>query len=465
MVGSFEKLAQALAQLAPENSPLRSIYKEEPAKEGAYPFLPTHDTSRPSDTKRFSPSWENLKRNVVQIQGIQGKTVGTGFFIDHDGSVLTCSSLVQEQGTGKVLNTVVVVFEGTKYPAESISTSSALGITLLRLFEKKLPQGAILLPLGEWKTDLWIERDFRTFGFKSPDKLNGLYASGEIRGQISKESGIQLLQLASEMIGVEEIRRGMSGAPVYHTATEQIIGLITFLHVKESEKATLCAVPIEVIAEVCPPVKQRLREQKLLRQLSLSNCLRIGQYFTESTFKLFYESLPIPGLLKYDQLGQDKAQALLEQVRDQGRVFEFSNYLQGKRPDIPIKTLIDLPPVSRINFVNRQDELKEACGRYALPYILLEAPTGYGKTELLKAIEQQHFRDGWFCVYVDISESIHSALDLTNMVIKKAGYPNILPLPDISVAGNVLAALLKNRVSFFGASGVVLLIDNRVVAQ
>jgi len=270
---------------------------------------------------------------------------------------------------------------------------------------------------------------------------------------------MQLLQFSSEAVGAEEIRQGMSGAPVYHDATGRIVGMVVLL-IKETGETIPCAVPIEAIADIWLPVKERLRETELLQQLL--KVFQPGEWFTEKTFKSFYESLPSSRLVQYDGLGEDKPQALLEQLRGQGeRVYDFVNCIRAKRPDIPLTELIDLPPVQRINFVNRKDELKEACGRYTLPYILFEAPAGYGKTELLKAIEQRHFRDDWLSIYVETSQNTVTAVDLANQVAARAGYSQDLShLPDTRAVGYTLAGFLDDRLTSLHAPGVILLIDS-----
>ncbi|MEA3339152.1 MAG: trypsin-like peptidase domain-containing protein, partial [Chloroflexota bacterium] len=403
---------------------------------------------------------DKLKQNVALVRG---EMAGTGFFIGSDGSLLTCFHVVGNQETGNLTDRpLTVTYNTVEYPAECICTPSnprTLDVAVLRLADGKLPPGAALLPLGKWKSDSGQKSQFRTFGFRPPDVVNGLHARGKIRGRISTKHGMQLLQFSSEAVGAEEIRQGMSGAPVYHDATGQVVGMVVLL-IKETGETIPCAVPIEAIADIWLPVKERLRETELLQQLL--KVFQPGEWFTAKTFKSFYESLPSSRLVKYDELGEDKPQALLEQLRGQReRVYDFVNCIRAKRPDIPLTELIDLPPVQRINFVNRKDELEETCERYALPYILFEAPAGYGKTELLKAIEQRHFRDDWLSIYVETSQNTVTAVDLANQVAARAGYSQDLShLPDTRAVGYTLAGFLDDRLTSLHAPGVILLIDS-----
>lgn len=403
-------------------------------------------------------SRDKLPQNVVRIQ--QGSAVGTGFFINRDGSLLTCFHVIREKETGKVTDReITVTFNDVEYLADCIFPSpdpQRLDMAILRLKDGHLPHEANLLPLGEWQPGAKQTHEFRTYGFRS-EHFEGLHANGEIRGFTSTKSGRQLLQLGSEAIGAEEIRQGMSGGPVYCDAVEQIVGMLS-LRVKEPGETIPCAIPLGEIAAIWPPIKERLLEEELLKQLP--KVLR-DKYFTEESFRLFYESLPLPDRRKYDELGENKFQALIEQLRNSGEVYDFINYMRGKHPNIPLHKLIELPPVHRINFVNREDELGDACGQFAPPYILFEAPAGYGKTELLKAIEQRHFRDGWLCIFVEVPKDVISAVDLINQLIGKAGYSeNLSQLPDTKAMGYTFAGFLEKQLALSDAAGIVLLVDS-----
>jgi len=407
---------------------------------------------------------------------IHGRLRGTGFFIGNDGSLLTCFHVIGDRQTGKIKDKLKIEFEGKVYSVECIFTPpdpQSLDVAVLRLEDRKLPLGGILLPLGKWKSDKESESKFHTFGFRS-DEYKGLAGDGKIIGRTSTKTGVQLLQFASEAVGEESIRQGMSGSPVYINATGQIVGMISSRFKPKQAKETIpFAVPIEEIAEIKLPVeghrnvearlqiKDRILEDKLVMQFS--KIFQPGKWFTKTGHESFYESLPIPNLDKYEKLGKDKPRAILEQLREkaQGRIYDLINYIRSKRPDIPLANLIKLPPDLRINFVNREDELKEACGRYPVSNILFEAPAGYGKTELLKAIEQRDFRDGWLCVYTEMPKDVSSAIELSKQVAIHSGYLEHDSMPDDTNAlGYMLAGFLKNRVNSLCAVGVTLLIDS-----
>jgi hypothetical protein len=165
-------------------------------------------------------------------------------------------------------------------------------------------------------------------------------------------------------------------------------------------------------------------------------------------------------------LGDDKPKALLDQLKGE-QVLDLFRLLRAIRPDIALDRQVELPPIHRLHFVNREDERREACERYAPQYIFFEAPAGYGKTELLKAIEQQHFRDGWLCIYVKTPEGIASALELAQHLARQGRLMSAAALSDIEVLGTALAVAIAekwaDKTVFLDKSGrprVLFLIDN-----
>jgi hypothetical protein len=362
---------------------------------------------------------DKLGQAVVRIQG---RMSGTGFFIDRDATILTCFHVVGDKETGELAEKEpVVTFNGENYAARCVQVShnpQTLDVAIIRLLDNELPPQASVLPLGKWGYDLESDQGFRTFGYRSADRVEGLY----------------------------------------HKSTRQIVGMVALRFTEQGETIP-CAIPVEAAIDVWPRLKDRLRESDLLRQLR--DVLFIGEWFTEKTFKTFYQSLPLPGLKTFDELGKNKAETLLEQLTGRGLIYDLVNYLRVKRPDIPLAELIELPPVHYVNFVNREEELRESCGRYALPYLVFEAPAGYGKTQLLKAIGQQHFRDGWLSVYVEASQDLSSAVDLAKEVTKQADYSGDLSrLSDVRSMGLTLGGALSQRLESLRGSGLILLIDS-----
>ncbi|MCP4112348.1 MAG: TIR domain-containing protein [Desulfobacteraceae bacterium] len=112
-------------------------------------------------------------------------------------------------------------------------------------------------------------------------------------------------------------------------------------------------------------------------------------------------------------------------------------------------------------FISRENEINDVCSDNAPPYILFEAPAGYGKTELLKEILHRHSYNNWFCIYLEINKNISSGNELAIQVASKAGCPELnYQSDDTSAIGLLLAAFLKKEISASGSPGAILLIDN-----
>ncbi len=107
-------------------------------------------------------------------------------------------------------------------------------------------------------------------------------------------------------------------------------------------------------------------------------------------------------------------------------------------------------------FTNRQEEIKLILDVYAPAYYLLDAPTGYGKTNLLHEIEGRFQQQGWSCVYVAVDEH-HDLNTVIDHLAAKLGIK--LTKPDSMPPGLQLAGALKNQLERNPKQGLALLID------
>src|SRR5262249_24553785 len=122
---------------------------------------------------------DRLRRNVVAVLW-NGTIVGTGFFIDNDGSVLTCFHVVSDPGTENITDQPLSIrFNRADYPVECIFLSSnpkIRDVAVLQLTTRKLPDDAILLPLGNWDPTPDKSRKVYSYGYKLTEMFNGAYA-------------------------------------------------------------------------------------------------------------------------------------------------------------------------------------------------------------------------------------------------------------------------------------------------
>lgn len=168
---------------------------------------------------------------MVRILSATDSPAGTGFLVrGRTGTVwiITCSHVVQNaasQSRGDVLPTLVKFcfadggdIVSAKVDPSYWSPASEDDIAVL-LFEAELPVGITVIPLGSdagLKNSLFESRGYRL----TSDFDLGLDATGTIQGYISYR-GHAMLQLASE-----QIDHGMSGAPVWDTKRQRVVGVV-----------------------------------------------------------------------------------------------------------------------------------------------------------------------------------------------------------------------------------------------
>lgn len=117
---------------------------------------------------------------------------------------------------------------------------------------------------------------------------------------------------------------------------------------------------------------------------------------------------------------------------------------------------------SSLDFINRDTELEKASGTYSAPYLFFTAPSGYGKTDLLRAIEQRHLQANWVCVYTETPDGVQDAVALARVVTDKAGCRDVGFAPDADVedVANILVGYLLAQLQKPDVHGIILLIDS-----
>ncbi len=193
----------------------------------------------------------DLTTGIVRILDQFGNTTGTGFVLTDDGLIATCAHVVASAGAGPG-DTVRLVFHHTGDEANATiepdgwRESEAEDVAILRL-EEALPEGVRPLSLGP-AVDT-ANHPFETFGFPEANSDEGLWGTGRILRQTTL-GGVRVLQLQSQ-----EVTAGFSGTPVWDTATQQVVGMVTAItHPDDYGRLgeTAFATPTEVLGEVWP---------------------------------------------------------------------------------------------------------------------------------------------------------------------------------------------------------------------
>ncbi|MCQ3974870.1 MAG: hypothetical protein DPW09_15625 [Anaerolineae bacterium] len=197
---------------------------------------------------------QDLKRCVIQIRNARGLVCGTGFIINANTAV-TCAHVVKAAGEapGKWM-TIAFALTGHTCPAEVLADAwhpaDGNDIAILH-FQGQLPAGvtpAILGPNGDT-----AGHPFRAFGYPEVGDMQGIWAEGKILGSITDSQGMMMLQLRSQ-----EIKKGMSGAPVLDTQGDRVVGMVTATYNPDETlkfRDTAFATPIEAIAKIWPSLR------------------------------------------------------------------------------------------------------------------------------------------------------------------------------------------------------------------
>lgn len=117
-------------------------------------------------------------------------------------------------------------------------------------------------------------------------------------------------------------------------------------------------------------------------------------------------------------------------------------------------------PPQRIPFTNREDEINLILSSYAPAYYLLDAPAGYGKTELLRELERRFKEKHWVCAYSS-GEEDGTLPKLVAVLAQQLELDRDIALEQDAerLALNLSGELQKQRLEDITKEGLVLLID------
>ncbi len=212
----------------------------------------------------------DVRSTIVRILAADGSTtVGAGFMLTGDGLLVTCAHVVVEAGGGSG-STVRVVFHLTG--DESHATVEPGGwrdpkaedVAILRL-NGALPEGVLSFPIARAEHNRGDA--FVSFGYSKVGQVEETHVRGTIYGLVNHPRGWHLLQLTSQ-----EVSLGVSGAPVFNTHTERVVGMISEFPVwKDKDGRAIAgdaygrhpvtnhAIPTEVLLKVWPDLERVLQ--------------------------------------------------------------------------------------------------------------------------------------------------------------------------------------------------------------
>lgn len=403
-----------------------------------------------------------LQQSVVAICDSERKVLGTGFFIGNDGSLLTCFHVIGNKNSRQLHSeTFLIYYQGSYLPAECILGApepERLDVAILRLTHGKLPDEAALLAIGKYDPKSTGDNEYHTFGFRSPGELMGLNANGKISGEaVTAGNNLKLLQLSSQSAGQQEIRFGMSGAPVFHM--ERVVGMVATTFVEEGKENIPLAIPIDAIAKIWQPLENRFQEQELYDKLL--GWLSPGGVLGEKAFEKLCKTLPEFFKVNYQTIKNTAKpqEALLQHIKTQSPLYTFVNWLHRNYDEAEALVL----PSSYHSFVNRNDELNKII--YGATYTALDAPRGYGKTALLRHVEISNAQKGWLCFYAQVPENPANWKGFAISLQEVIGGDSIVEVSDASESGDKLGERLVKLKKEFDkpqnpGTEILLLIDN-----
>ena len=141
------------------------------------------------------------------------------------------------------------------------------------------------------------------------------------------------------------------------------------------------------------------------------------------------------------------------------RLEQLEIYLQKRFPGRFTNGMLQVVTLpQRLPFTNREDEIKFVTYTHAPAYFLLDAPAGYGKSELLKELKKRFSELNWRCAYTALEQN-STLSDLTGILANELDNHSRLA-PDSQLPwGLRLGGALRRQWESSPMEGLVLLID------
>jgi len=424
-------------------------------------------------TGRIEAYWTS--RPVSNLDFSKPDLIGTGFFINHRGLVLTCRHVVEKED-GTIAPFIYLVVK-KKYhemtPLEDLPAAAGLDYVLLQVAGRRNLSDYRVARIGPWNPKFEISNSYFTYGYRS-SYFNGLASEGEISGlEESNSEKTKMLVLKSESPAVETGLGGMSGAPIYQQGADRVVGLVQG-YLSEGGSKYPIGIPISEILKVDHRLQERYEQTQLFDLLI--EIFQMRQWFTEQYLENLYCELPLRKIPPLKELLPDWQTKIVDLFWNEDKLEGLAQFLEGRCISVPISRL---RMRMSVNFVNRKAELERAfidrtLGCDLEPFIFFEAPMGYGKTELLQAIERRHFKEGWYFLYINLLEEAQDSARLVNRLAEGFGHIDLVEeMEESEVTISELARRLRSEIlhtqgfekqtnseARLRIPGVALLIDN-----
>ena len=147
--------------------------------------------------------------------------------------------------------------------------------------------------------------------------------------------------------------------------------------------------------------------------------------------------------------GRNVAKELTNIVR------EITGMINGMTDE---KKTDDIEKITKIPFTNREEEIERIMADYAPAYYLIDAPTGYGKTELLKKLQKNFEKREWISARMTCNQTTQPE-DVVNLLAEvfSVDLPNVSNLSHGVRLGSALQRKFEKLDDV--VKGVVLLVD------
>lgn len=185
----------------------------------------------------WEQTWNKVKNSTVALTNLEGRIIGTGFFITKYGHLLTCAHVVEEaDGWENIL-----IKEQREQIVEKVylGNSNEDDIAVLKIENYQGDE----VPLS---LNPKLSGKFYTFSYSRSDFANGSTISGEITDTSChiNYGNLPMLRLTAP-IDAQKIEGGCSGAPVFDLNSEGVVGVIS---AHDREQGAL-AIPLDTVCQ------------------------------------------------------------------------------------------------------------------------------------------------------------------------------------------------------------------------